>query len=103
MRMQTYLSLERSKTLEKEELEARIEELEHMQRTQGLRDAAQVELENSKEMLRMKEKEEQDELKKAIERAKEQGDGDLFEHPKKKKSEDDEFYDFFTSPKRSEY
>lgn len=87
--------------MDKETLEARIEELEHRLHTQGLRDAAKVELENTREMLRIKEAEEREELKEAIERAKEQGDRDLFEHPKKKAKDD--FWDGELSPpKRSE-
>ena len=88
--------------MDKETLEARIEELEHMEQTQGLRDPAKVELENTREMLRIKEAEEQEEVEEAIERAKQQGDGDLFEHPKKKKSKEDEYYDDFTPPKKNE-
>lgn len=88
--------------MDKETLEARIEELEHRLHTQGLRDAAKVELENTKEMLKLIESKEGDEVKQAVERAKEQGDGDLFEHPKKRKSKEDEFWDGFTPPKRSE-
>lgn len=88
--------------MDKEILKARIEELEHRLHTQGLRDAAKVELENTREMLKLIESKEGDEVKEAVERAKEQGDGDLFEHPKKRKSKEDDFWDGFTPPKRSE-
>jgi len=87
--------------LDKEILKARIEELEHRLHTQGLRDAAKVELENTIEMLRIKEAEDKREFKETIERAKKQGDKDLFEHPKKKAKDD--FWDGELSPpKRSE-
>ena len=89
--------------MDKETLEARIEELEHRKKIQGLRDPAKVELENTHLMIRVKESEEKRELEEVIKRAKEQGDGDLFEHPKKKKSKEDEFYDEHFPLKRNEY